>query len=172
EYVALKSETTVVHQLPTTVYLCPLIYENQSIGLIELSITDNTPDVAEKYDVFFERACRSIAMSIRFGQSHMLVEQLLEETQQQAEELEAQQEELRITNDELVHKTHLLESSEEELRVQQEELTQTNFELNQKAQELENRNTELNKAQEVVEQKIQEVEQASKYKSEFMANMS
>ncbi len=172
EYVRLKSETSIIDQLPTIVYLCPLVYEDQCIGLIELSISGNTPETAERYDIFLQRVCRNIAMSVRFGQSHMLVEQLLEETQQQAEELEAQQEELRITNDELVHKTHLLETSEEELRVQQEELMQANFELNQKAHELEKRNIELNKAQQVVEQKVEEVQQASAYKSEFMANMS
>src|SRR5690606_26195200 len=38
--------------------------------------------------------------------------------------------------------------------------------------ELEKRNVDLKDAQQVVEQKITEVEQASKYKSEFMANMS
>ena len=72
----------------------------------------------------------------------------------------------------MVYKTNLLEASEEELRVQQEELSQANKELNQKAAELERRNGELNADHQVVEQKIVEVEQASKYKSEFMANMS
>src|SRR5690606_38832316 len=90
----------------------------------------------------------------------------------QTEELEAQQEELRITNEELVYKTNLLEASEEELRVQQEELQQANQELQDKAQLLETRNKDLHQAQQTVEQKIQEVEQASRYKSEFMANMS
>ena len=121
---------------------------------------------------FLLRLTKNIATRITFGQSHQLVEQLLDETQKQTEELETQQEELRITNEELIKKTHLLESSEEELRVQQEELTQTNIELNQKAEELEKRNIDLNEAQKTVELKISEVQQASKYKSEFMANMS
>src|SRR5690606_22232887 len=38
--------------------------------------------------------------------------------------------------------------------------------------ELVNKNTELNNAQQIVEQKMIEIEQASRYKSEFMANMS
>jgi len=173
DHTLLKSETSLIDQLPAAVYLCPLVHEGHCLGLIELSLKDDpNGENIEKYDIFLQRACRNIATSIRFGQSHILVEQLLEETQHQTEEMEAQQEELRITNEELIHKTHLLESSEEELRVQQEELTQTNIELNEKAKELERRNVELNEAQSIVEQKIQEIEQASRYKSEFMANMS
>ncbi len=141
DHTLLKSETSLIEELPATVYLCPLVHEDHCLGLIELSLKDDTNEEnIEKYNIFLQRVCRNIAMSIRFGQSHILVEQLLEETQHQTEEMEAQQEELRITNEELIHKTHLLESSEEELRVQQEELTQANIELNEKAKELEGRN--------------------------------
>jgi signal transduction histidine kinase/DNA-binding response OmpR family regulator len=167
----LRAKTAILDDIPVNIYLCPLVHHDNCVGFIELAIKeDGTP--TEKYKTFLLRACRNIALSIKIGQDHLLVEKLLEETQQQTEEMEAQQEELRITNEELIHKTHLLESSEEELRVQQEELSQANFELNQKALELGTKNSELNEAQLVVEQKIREIEQASKYKSEFMANMS
>ncbi|HMR18348.1 MAG TPA: response regulator [Sphingobacterium sp.] len=171
QYPSLRPKTSTLESIPVTIYLCPLVHEGKSVGLIELAIKDDGVPT-EKYETFLLRASRNIAMSIKIGQSHLLVEKLLEETQQQTEELEAQQEELRITNDELIHKTHLLESSEEELRVQQEELSQANFELNQKAIELGKKNNELHEAQQIVEQKIREIEQASRYKSEFMANMS
>jgi hypothetical protein len=52
---------------------------------------------------------------------------------------------LRTTNEELIHKTHLLEASEEELRVQQEELIQTNNELDEKAKLLFAQNEDLEK---------------------------
>ncbi|WP_164112840.1 MULTISPECIES: response regulator [Sphingobacterium] len=167
----LNTNTATLHQLPATVFISPLIHEDHCLGIIEIASLC-PPEKQKKYKDFLTRISKLIATRIKFGQSHLLVEQLLEETQRQTEELEAQQEELRITNEELIHKTHLLESSEEELRVQQEELTQTNLELNQKAAEVEKRNTDLNNAHRVVEQKIAEVQQASKYKSEFMANMS
>lgn len=169
EYLNISS--SVIRTMPATVFICPLIHEGHALGIMELIMNINENEV-DKYTDFLKRVSRNIATRIKFGQSHFLVEQLLEETQHQTEELEAQQEELRITNEELVYKTNLLESSEEELRVQQEELTQTNQELNEKALELEHRNNDLNKAQITVEQKIAEVELASKYKSEFMANMS
>lgn len=170
-YPDLRPKTSLIDAVPVRVYLSPLVHNDSCVGLVELAIK-NDGTASEKYETFLARASRNIALSIRIGQDHMLVEKLLEETQQQTEEMEAQQEELRITNEELIHKTHLLESSEEELRVQQEELSQANFELNQKAIELGNKNNELNEAQYAIEQKILEIEQASKYKSEFMANMS
>lgn len=153
------------------VFINPLSYEDEVIGVIEVALDCKEEDLI-RYRDFFRRANRNLATRIRFGQNHRMVRHLLEEAQVQHEELEAQQEELRITNEELVQKTNLLESSEEELRVQQEELTQINQELNRKAEELELRNQELHQAQQLIEQKIKEVEQASKYKSEFMANMS
>ncbi len=155
----------------STIILAPLVFEQQSLGILEIGGSFGEEELSKTLQ-YLERISRILAMSIKFGQSHTLVENLLEETQQQTEELEAQQEELRITNEELIYKTNLLEASEEELRVQQEELQQTNLELEEKAKQLEVRNQDLNAAQKVVEEKIQEVELASKYKSEFMANMS
>ncbi|WP_037495856.1 response regulator [Sphingobacterium deserti] len=154
-----------------TIILVPLVFEQKCLGILEIGGAFDETSLSKTLQ-YLERISLILAMAIKFGQSHMLVESLLEETQQQTEELEAQQEELRITNEELIYKTNLLEASEEELRVQQEELQQTNSELEEKAKQLEVRNQELNTAQKIVEEKIQEVELASKYKSEFMANMS
>ena len=151
--------------------MAPFVYERRTWGLLEIG--GNFPvESHQKIIHFLERITRTIAIAIKSGQAHLLVEQLLEETQQQTEELEAQQEELRITNEELIYKTNLLEASEEELRVQQEELQQTNTQLEEQARQLVSRNDELNAAKKTVEDQIQEVELASKYKSEFMANMS
>ena len=168
----LNIQTSLIKDSTYSILYCPLIHDDSALGLIEIAISDLNEENESTYNDYFTRISKTIATRIKFGQSHLLVQELLDETQRQTEELEAQQEELRITNEELVHKTNLLESSEEELRVQQEELTQTNIELNKKAEELEFRNQDLNETQKLVEQKILEVELASKYKSEFMANMS
>ncbi|SEF42651.1 Signal transduction histidine kinase [Sphingobacterium lactis] len=166
-----KIQTATIDNLDATAILFPVVYEDVCLALIEVI----GPFPKEKIDSilnYLTRTSRSMGSAIHSRQSHRLVEELLAETQRQTEELEAQQEELRITNEELVYKTNLLEASEEELRVQQEELSQANKELNDKAGELEKRNIDLNEAHSIVEMKIVEVEQASKYKSEFMANMS
>lgn len=167
----LSSSSSLQANQIQTIILAPLVYENRTWGLLEIGGDFKGPRLKRTCE-YLERVCRTLAMSIKFGQSHTMVESLLEETQQQTEELEAQQEELRITNEELIHKTHLLEASEEELRVQQEELQQANTELEEKAKQLEVRNEELHLAHKTVAEKVQEVELASKYKSEFMANMS
>ncbi|NQD69171.1 response regulator [Sphingobacterium shayense] len=165
-----SSSTLLKNQISTNI-LTPMVYENHTFGFLEIGGNYQDAELT-RILAYVERVSRTIAMSIKFGQSHMLVEALLEETQQQTSELEAQQEELRITNEELLYKTNLLEASEEELRVQQEELQQANTELLTKAKLLEKTNEELSISQREVNKKIHEVEQASKYKSEFMANMS
>ncbi|SMG50022.1 hybrid sensor histidine kinase/response regulator [Sphingobacterium psychroaquaticum] len=166
------SSTSLTKDAIKDIILVPLVYEHHTFGLIEIGGDFADQATLARTLKYLLRISRTIAVSIKFGQSRTLVENLLEETQQQTEELEAQQEELRITNEELIYKTNLLEASEEELRVQQEELQQSNTELEDKAKQLEVRNEELNVTQRIVEEKINEVELASKYKSEFMANMS
>ena len=167
----LHSSSTLAGNQIKNLLLIPCVQGNETFGLLEVGGDYAENDLPKILD-YLSRSARNIAIAIKSGQAHNLVRNLLEETQQQTEELEAQQEELRITNEELIYKTNLLEASEEELRVQQEELQQTNLELEKKAKQLELRNDELDNSRKIVEEKIQEVEQASKYKSEFMANMS
>ncbi len=167
----LSSSSSLSSNQVQTILLSPCVEDGRTLGILEIG-GNYTDDVLPRITGYIERIARVLAIAIKSGQAHMLVENLLEETQQQTEELEAQQEELRITNEELIYKTNLLEASEEELRVQQEELQQANIELEEKAKQLTSRNEELNAAQKTVEEKIKEVELASRYKSEFMANMS
>jgi tubulin-specific chaperone A len=93
--------------------------------------------------------------------------------------LQQQQEELRVTNEELEEQTRALKEHQTTLQAQQEELRVANEELAERTRELElqrdavqKKNKELVQAQIEIERKAEEVEQASKYKSEFMANMS
>ena len=169
DQIQLKTSLTQINH--AKVVICPLSYDDFTLGVVELfGEFENIKQ--EHLEEYLHRTCRSATLSIQSLQNHQLVKELLKETQAQSEEMEAHQEELRITNEELMQKTHLLEASEEELRVQQEELTESNISLNQNAQELKKKNIDLKKAQEAVEQKIHEVELSNKYKSEFMANMS
>lgn len=167
----LSSSSSLSSNQVQTIVIAPFVEDGRTLGVLEIG-GNYTADILPRITGYIERIARILAIAIKSGQGHTLVENLLEETQQQTEELEAQQEELRITNEELIYKTNLLEASEEELRVQQEELQQANTELEERAKQLASRNEELNAAQQTVEEKIREVELASRYKSEFMANMS
>ncbi|UIR55185.1 response regulator [Sphingobacterium sp. SRCM116780] len=163
--------SSLIDKFQTHLYLIPIVYENESIGIIELACqSDNKKE--HQHIEYLKSVSRILAISLKVAQAHTKMAELYEELQQQTEELEAQQEELRTTNEELSYKTNLLEASEEELRVQQEELVQTNNELDEKANLLQQQNNELEKAKDNIALKIKEVELASKYKSEFMANMS
>lgn len=154
---------------PKHIVIQPLVYENEVTGIIEIGFFR---DIDDSITRFLDKAGINLGVTIKVARAHSILSQLYEETQQQAEELEAQQEELRTTNDELVHKTHLLEASEEELRVQQEELRQANTELEEKARLLEERNLSIEQARQSIVMKANELEQSGKYKSEFLANMS
>lgn len=163
--------SSLIDQFETNLYLIPIVYEEESIGIIELVCPKDKKNENENIE-YLHRVSKILAVSLKVAQAHSKMAELYEELQQQTEELEAQQEELRTTNEELSYKTNLLEASEEELRVQQEELVQTNNELDEKAKLLQEQNNELEKAKDNIALKIKEVESASNYKSEFMANMS
>lgn len=165
----LKISSGLGETQPVAIYLLPILFEEETIAVIEIGLKDNPDEVIAK---FLQTIAESIGVAINSAAARIQLRNLFEQTQQQAEELESQQEELRTTNEELIHKSDQLMASEEELRVQQEELRQTNAELEEKAQQLEERNISVNQAREAMSLKAEELAMSSKYKSEFLANMS
>lgn len=163
--------------LTTRSYLaCPLMYEDELIGVIELV---SLFDFNELHTNFIKTAAESIAVAFVTAKADETVKKLLRQTQEQANELAVQQEELRQANEELQEQTHALRISEENLQSQQEELKVTNEELEERTRALELqrdainlKNKELELARKEIEQKAKDLEQASRYKSEFLANMS
>ncbi|WP_276089766.1 response regulator [Pedobacter sp. JY14-1] len=165
----IKVSSSLGSTSPTTLLLLPIIFEEETIAVIELGLT-NTP--GNEVIRFLDTIGESVGVALNSAIARVKLRALFEQTQLQAEELESQQEELRTTNEELVYKSEQLQASEEELRVQQEELRQTNAELEEKAQQLEEQNIIVNQAREAMSLKAEELELSSKYKSEFLANMS
>ncbi len=102
------------------------------------------------------------------------------------EELQSQQEELRQSNEELEETAQLLKERNkqsqtltEELHSQQEELRQSNEELEEKNKlladqkvEVEYKNREIKASKLTLEEKAEQLAITSKYKSEFLSNMS
>ncbi len=130
----------------------------------------------------------SLAQSIngmldRLKQQH---DSLEERVQQRTEELQSQQEELRQSNEELEETAQLLKERNkqsqtltEELHSQQEELRQSNEELEEKNKlladqkvEVEYKNREIKASKLTLEEKAEQLAITSKYKSEFLSNMS
>ncbi len=118
------------------------------------------------------RVSESIAVAVRAAKDRQRLEELLQETQQQAEELQAGAEELRVSNEELEEQGRALRESQVHLEVQQSELEQINSQLEEQAQLLEHQKEELAKAQDILTARADELQRANEYKSEFLANMS
>ena len=118
------------------------------------------------------RVSESIAVAVRAAKDRQRLEELLQETQQQAEELQAGAEELRVSNEELEEQGRALRESQVHLEVQQSELEQINSQLEEQTQLLEHQKEELAKAQVTLSARADELQRANEYKSEFLANMS
>lgn len=165
----LSIHTGLGHVKITHLYLYPIIFENNTIAVLELGFLHKPDD--QKLQLI-NHVSENISVALNSTMAHIQLRKLYEQTQEQAEELANNQEELRVANEELLHKTEALQASEEELRVQQEELQQANAELEEKAHQLQEKNISINQAKEAISQKAEELEQSSRYKSEFLANMS
>jgi len=118
------------------------------------------------------RVSESIAVAVRAAKDRQRLEELLQETQQQAEELQSGQEELRVSNEELEEQGRALRESQANLESQQAELEQINSQLEEQTQLLEHQKDALAKAHDVLIARSDELQKANEYKSEFLANMS
>jgi signal transduction histidine kinase/DNA-binding response OmpR family regulator len=162
--------------IPKNLLIAPFIYENKTVGVIELgSVTEFSSEAFE----FLNNVLENIAISVTSSVNRMEMAKLLAVTKTQAEELQVQQEELRQTNEELEAQTSALKKSEENLQAQQEELRVINEELEDKTRKLEDhkdsiekQNRNLEQARSELEKKARELEITNRFKSEFLANMS
>ncbi|MBX2988639.1 MAG: response regulator [Bdellovibrionaceae bacterium] len=133
---------------PRYLIFVPIRFQNKNIGLLELA-TFQKPE--EDIHELLSEIGETIGVGLNASQSKEHLQLLLEKTQQQAEELQAQQEELRTNNEELEEQTRVLENQQHVLNL---------------------RNEELNNARIEVEQRSTALEQAGRYKSDFLAKMS
>ena len=165
----LSLESSLLREQIFEAVIVPFYFNRKLKGVFEIGFNTG---IDEKAETYIKAIGNVVGIAINTAQSRSIMRDLIEETQQQAEELEAQQEEMRVTNEELMHKTQMLQASEEELRVQQEELRTTNAELEEKASLLEGKNHVIEVARKSIDLKMRELEATGKYKSEFLANMS
>jgi CheY-like chemotaxis protein/CHASE3 domain sensor protein len=161
--------SSIIHQDLLESVIVPFFFDEKFKGVIELAFYD---EIGEAKRDFILNNANGIGVAVNTAQARTIVYDLLSQVQQQTEELETQQEEMRLTNEELLNKTEMLQASEEELRVQQEELRTANAELEEKADLLEKNNWTIEGARQSINNKVKELETSGRYKSEFLANMS
>jgi HAMP domain-containing protein/signal transduction histidine kinase/CheY-like chemotaxis protein len=133
---------------PLNIIILPVLFENNIKAVIELASFTSFSEI--QLD-FLGQLTEIIGIVINSIKTNTRTEELLTQSQSLAAELKSQQEELRRANDELQDKAILL--------VQQKE-------------EVEKTNKEVEEARRSLEEKAEQLAMASKYKSEFLANIS
>ncbi|MEN6622782.1 MAG: PAS domain S-box protein [Smithella sp.] len=172
----IKVTSSLGETKPRSLFIIPLIHEEQVKGVLEIGSLRILADHQLEY---LRQAVRIAAINVEAAKNREYLGKTLAESQLLAKKLKQQQDELQATNKELEEQTQLLTRSEENLKDQQHELQAANEELqsintlleNEK-HEAEQANRELNLLRINLEDKAKQLTIASQYKSEFLANMS
>ena len=154
---------------PAELLIAPASIDGRVHAVVELGFLGGTSAGRRELLV---RLSEPIAVAIRASKDRTQLEELLQETQQQAEELQTREEELRVNNEELEEQGNALRESRAHLESQQAELEQINAQLEEQTQLLEQQKDSLSKSHAILTAKSLELQRANEYKSEFLANMS
>jgi signal transduction histidine kinase/HAMP domain-containing protein/CheY-like chemotaxis protein len=140
---------------PANLAVLPILFEDQVIGVIELSSFTSFSQVQTD---FLEQLTETLGVNFNTIIANARTDALLVESQRLASELQARS---------------------EELQAQQVELQSSNAELEDKAallasqnRDIETKNAEIERARQEIEERARQLALASKYKSQFLANMS
>ena len=154
---------------PGELLIAPASIDGMVHAVIELGFFGTTDSAKQE---LLNRVSEPIAVAVRASKDRSRLEELLQETQQQAEELQTREEELRVNNEELEEQGRSLRESRGQLESQQAELEQINSQLEEQTQVLEHQKEALAKSHAVLTAKTADLQRANEYKSEFLANMS
>ncbi len=172
----LKINSGLGEAAPKSIAVVPVLFMHEVKGVLEVSTFNDFGDIEEE---FLEKFSKLLGSTLDMLSRKLKTESLLAQSQTLNEKLRAQEEELKASNEQLMVKSNLLESSREKLQSQQEELMKTYSQMEEKAQLLaENneairiKNGELEIIREAISLKAEELELSNKYKAEFLANMS
>jgi signal transduction histidine kinase/HAMP domain-containing protein/ActR/RegA family two-component response regulator len=133
---------------PADLFVLPVLFEGQVLGVIELASFTGFDDV---HAGFLEQLVETIGVVLNTIMANVRTEELLEQSQRLAQELQVQSVELQRTNAELEEKAALLGAQNRNIEVQNREIEMARLGLEEKAEQL---------------------ALSSQYKSEFLANMS
>ena len=133
---------------PADLFVLPVLFEEQVLGVIELASFRRFDDV---HAGFLEQLVETIGVVLNTIIANVRTEELLAQSQRLAQELQVQSVELQRTNAELEDKARL---------------------LTEQSSDLEIKNREIEMARLGLEEKAEQLALSSQYKSEFLANMS
>jgi GAF domain-containing protein/HAMP domain-containing protein len=144
----LKIASGLFQAQPLNILVLPIIFEGYVKGVIELASLERFNPT---HQAFLDQLTESIGIVINTIEANMRTEDLLKQSQSLAHELQSRQQELQQTNEELQEKARLLAHQN---------------------QEVERKNSEVEQARQALEEKASQLALTSKYKSEFLSNMS
>ena len=154
---------------PSRILIAPIRLDGDVNGVVELGFFGEMHADAE---AFLDQVSHAAGVALRSAKYRARLYDLLEETRKQSDELQQQTEELKASNEELEEQGRTLRTSQAELERQQAELEQTNVQLEEQTRQLESQKSDLEYAQTALRAQARDLEQSSRYKSEFVANMS
>jgi signal transduction histidine kinase/HAMP domain-containing protein/ActR/RegA family two-component response regulator len=143
-----RVRTGLVEARPTDLVLYPVLFEGETLGVIEFASMARMSDL---HLAFLDRLVTTIGVALKTIQANRRTEELLDQSQRLARELQEQSAELQRTNAELEEKAAL---------------------LSEQKRNIETKNREIELARAGLEEKAQQLAEASQYKSEFLANIS
>jgi HAMP domain-containing protein/signal transduction histidine kinase/ActR/RegA family two-component response regulator len=133
---------------PAELFILPVLFEEQVLGVIELASFEHFDDV---HVDFLEQLVETIGVVLNTIIANVRTEELLTQSQRLAQELQVQSMELQRTNAELEEKATLLGEQNRNIEI---------------------KNREIEMARLGLEEKAEQLALSSQYKSEFLANMS
>ncbi len=162
-----KSGLVDIKQANIAIY--PIAFEKDIMGVLEISTHKPFNQIQLS---LLEMVAENLGIVINNIQNSKETARLLEETKIQTGILEKHKLELSESNDKLAMKTIALQSSKEELKKSNDELKEKTEHLVLQKQEIEQQNQKIIINQSEIQKKAKELMQASRYKTEFLANIS
>jgi signal transduction histidine kinase/HAMP domain-containing protein/ActR/RegA family two-component response regulator len=133
---------------PLNIIVLPVLFEGSVRAVVELA---SFSAFSVTHQAFLDQLPESIGLVLNTIEADTVTENLLKQSQSLAAELRSQQEELRESNEDLGRQARLL--AEQNI-------------------EAEHKNREIEQSKRLVEEKAGQLAISSKYKTEFIANMS
>lgn len=187
----LEKQTMIVDNLPegylsvssglgeapsASTLVCPILLEGKVTAVMELGTFGKFEEISLE---LLKVVNDTIASFIESARNREKMNVLLEDSQKKSSAMEKQSKELELINKDLAEQAQKIKKSEEELKTQSEELQATNEELEEKTQaleeqkrDMERQNRDLARSQTLLQEKAKELQNSSRYKSEFLSNMS
>jgi len=150
--------TGLFSETPLNTFSFPLIYENETLGVIEIASFEPFDHLKQK---FITEASNIISTNLYVLFQSEKVKQLLKESEKANIQLELRAEELQKMNTQMEEQQQVLQQQAEELQQSNTQMEEQQQMLQQQAEELQQTNTQLEEQQQMLQQQSEELNQTN-----------